>query len=59
MAEKTKVDAKSEKMYCVKCRHSVMVVDPKSIVLRSQRPAYMGKCPHCSTYTFKIKVSEK
>lgn len=50
---------KYEKMYCLKCRTSVMVANPKDIILKSNRPAYMGRCPKCNTYTFKIKISKK
>ena len=45
-------------MYCVKCRTMVMVSAPKKIVMKSSRHALQGKCPHCSTSTFKITKAE-
>ena len=46
--------ASTEKMYCVKCRTMVMVVAPKRIVMKSSRHALQGKCPQCTTSTYKI-----
>ena len=46
--------ATAHKMYCVKCRTMVMVVAPKRIVMKSSRHALQGKCPHCTTSTYKI-----
>ncbi len=45
-------------MYCVKCRTMVTVTGPKKIVMKSSRHALQGKCPHCSTSTFKITKAE-
>jgi hypothetical protein len=36
----------------------VMVSGPKKIVMKSSRHALQGKCPHCSTSTFKITKAE-
>jgi RNase P subunit RPR2 len=58
MAEKNQLDGtKYEKMYCVKCRNFVIVLDPSHVKLKSNRPALMGKCPDCKTRTFKIVSS--
>lgn len=50
--------ANTHPMYCVKCRTMVMCVAPKRIVMKSSRHALQGKCPHCSTSTFKITKAE-
>jgi Zn finger protein HypA/HybF involved in hydrogenase expression len=46
--------ATTHQMYCVKCRTMVTVVSPKRIVMKSSRHALQGKCPHCTTHTYKI-----
>lgn len=53
--ENTVVDAAAtQQMYCVRCRSMVTIVDPKRVVMRSERHALHGKCPHCETATYKI-----
>lgn len=46
--------ATAHKMYCVKCRTMVTVTGPKVVTMKSNRNALQGKCPHCSTSTYKI-----
>lgn len=59
MSETELKDAtKTHNMYCVKCRTMVMITAPKRIVMKSSRHALQGKCPHCSTSTFKITKAE-
>lgn len=45
---------KTQQMYCVKCRTMVTVTAPKKVSMKSNRQAMQGKCPHCSTNTYKI-----
>lgn len=50
-----KVDmARTESMYCVKCRTKVIVSGPKLISWPNNRRALEGKCPHCNTKTFRV-----
>jgi Zn finger protein HypA/HybF involved in hydrogenase expression len=46
--------AHTHQMYCVKCRTMVTVTGPKQVQMKSSRHALQGKCPHCSTNTYKI-----
>lgn len=46
--------ANTVQMYCVKCRTMVVTTAPKKVVLKNDRPALKGVCPHCSTSTYKI-----
>lgn len=41
-------------MYCVKCRTMVSISAPKRVVLKNDRHALKGTCPHCETSTYKI-----
>jgi RNase P subunit RPR2 len=41
-------------MYCVKCRTMVIITAPKRVVLKNDRHALKGVCPHCATSTYKI-----
>jgi RNase P subunit RPR2 len=41
-------------MYCVKCRTMVTISAPKRVVLKNDRHALKGTCPHCTTSTYKI-----
>lgn len=43
--------------YCMKCRKKVEIKDPKSVTLKSQRPAVAGVCPDCGTKVFRIGKS--
>lgn len=40
--------------YCVKCKASREIKDPKQITMKNGRPATQGICPVCSTRIFKI-----
>lgn len=46
--------AVTQPMYCVKCRTMVTITAPKKVVMKSNRHALQGKCPHCTTNTYKI-----
>lgn len=55
MSEEVKSDAsQTAQMYCVKCRSMVTVTAPKRVVMKSNRHALQGNCPHCSYSTYKI-----
>jgi hypothetical protein len=53
-SEKLEDGTVTHPMYCVKCRTMVSTVAPKKVVFKSNRHALQGKCPHCSTSTYKI-----
>ena len=40
--------------YCVKCKASREIVDPRQITMKNGRPATEGRCPVCGTKIFKI-----
>lgn len=40
--------------YCVKCRKSQTITDPKEVTMKNKRKAMKGKCPVCGTGMFKI-----
>jgi len=40
--------------YCVKCKKKVIVKDPKNYLMKNNRHAIKGTCPHCSTKVFRI-----
>jgi len=40
--------------YCVKCKASREIKDPKPITMKNGRPATQGTCPVCGTRIFKI-----
>ena len=40
--------------YCVKCRASKEIGDPKAITMKNGRPATQGTCHVCGTKMFKI-----
>jgi hypothetical protein len=42
------------KAYCVKCRATKEVKNPKAVVLKNKRPATQGVCPTCNTKVFRI-----
>jgi NAD-dependent SIR2 family protein deacetylase len=42
------------KAYCVKCKKSVEMKDPKKVKLKNGKPATKGVCPKCSTKVFRI-----
>jgi len=42
------------KAYCVKCRASKEMKDPKSIKMKNGKPATQGVCPSCGTKMFRI-----
>ena len=55
MSQETISDATSAlSMYCVKCRTMVGISAPKRVVLKNDRHALKGTCPHCATSTYKI-----
>lgn len=57
--ENTVMDAATtHQMYCVRCRTMVTIVDPKRVVMKSQRHALHGRCPHCEAATYKIISKE-
>jgi len=42
------------KAYCVKCKKSVEMKDPKKVKLKNGKPATKGICPKCGTKVFRI-----
>jgi len=44
--------------YCVKCKASREIRDPKQITMKNGRPATQGTCPVCGTRIFKIGALE-
>ena len=42
------------KAYCVKCKKSVEMKDPKKVKLKNGKPATKGSCPKCATKVFRI-----
>jgi DNA-directed RNA polymerase subunit RPC12/RpoP len=42
------------KAYCVKCKKSVEMKDPKKVKLKNGKPAMKGACPKCGTKVFRI-----
>lgn len=42
------------KAYCVKCKKSVEMKEPKKVKLKNGKPATKGTCPKCSTKVFRI-----
>jgi Zn finger protein HypA/HybF involved in hydrogenase expression len=51
---KAKKEANRMQAYCVKCRASKEMKDPKSITMKNGRPATQGTCPTCGTKMFRI-----
>ncbi len=42
------------KAYCVKCKASREMDDPKSVTLKNGKKAMKGTCPKCTTKMFRI-----
>ena len=40
--------------YCVKCKTSMEMKDPKNIIMKNKRLAVQGVCPVCGTKMFRI-----
>jgi DNA-directed RNA polymerase subunit RPC12/RpoP len=40
--------------YCVKCKASREIAEPRPITMKNGRPATEGRCPVCGTKIFKI-----
>ena len=40
--------------YCVKCKASREMNEPKAVTMKNGRPATEGICPICGTRIFKI-----
>jgi len=47
----------TEKMFCVKCRTSVIITAPELVKLKNNRYALRGTCPHAGTVCYKV-ISE-
>jgi hypothetical protein len=47
----------TEKMFCVKCRATVIITAPELVKLKNQRYALRGVCPHDGTMCYKV-ISE-
>ena len=45
------------KAYCVKCRASREIKNPRAMTMKSGRPATQGVCPVCGTKMFRIGKS--
>jgi hypothetical protein len=44
--------------YCMKCKVTREVTNPKPITMKNDRPAIEGACPVCGTRMFKIGASK-
>jgi hypothetical protein len=42
------------KAYCVKCRASREIKNPRAITMKNGKPATQGICPVCGTKMFRI-----
>jgi DNA-directed RNA polymerase subunit RPC12/RpoP len=42
------------KAYCVKCKKSIEMKNPKKVTLKNKKPAMKGECPKCGTKVFRI-----
>jgi len=40
--------------YCVKCKKSREMKNPKQVKMKNGRPAVTGTCPTCGTKMYKI-----
>ena len=40
--------------YCLKCRASREISNPKAITMKNGRPATQGTCPVCGTKVFRM-----
>lgn len=47
----------TEKMFCVKCRTTVIITAPELVKLKNNRYALRGTCPHAGTVCYKV-ISE-
>jgi hypothetical protein len=45
------------KAYCVKCRASREIENPKAMTMKNGKPATQGVCPVCGTKMFRIGKS--
>jgi len=45
------------KAYCVKCRASREIKNPRAITMKNGKPATQGVCPVCGTKMFRIGKS--
>ncbi|MCL4459754.1 MAG: DUF5679 domain-containing protein [Chloroflexi bacterium] len=45
--------------YCVKCRATKTIKDPKPITMKTGRPATVGTCPDCGTKVYRIGATKK
>jgi hypothetical protein len=42
------------KAYCVKCKATKEMKNPKSVTMKNNRKATQGACPTCGTKMFRI-----
>jgi len=40
--------------FCVKCRATKEIVDPRPVTLKNGRPSLQGTCPSCGTKLVRI-----
>jgi len=45
------------KAYCVKCRASREIKDPRATTMKNGKPTTQGVCPVCGTKMFRIGKS--
>jgi len=45
------------KAYCVKCRASREIKNPRAMTMKNGKPATQGVCPVCGTKMFRIGKS--
>ena len=45
------------KAYCVKCRASREIKNPRALTMKNGKPATQGVCPVCGTKMFRIGKS--
>ena len=58
MAKATAAPKTTATAYCMKCKATREMSDPKPITMKNGRPATEGTCPVCSTRMFKIGASK-
>lgn len=44
--------------YCMKCRKTREIKNPRAITMKNGRPATQGVCPACGTKLFRIGKSQ-
>lgn len=51
-------DTSEETAFCVKCKETREIVDPKKVTMKNGHPAMKGKCPVCGSGLYRILPSK-